>query len=74
MDDMRFADVMQQERERLHREREEIFNEQQSLENRARRNQSRASGGRCLRGSKDRQSGFVCPAIPWPSHPNRASR
>jgi hypothetical protein len=34
MDDVRFADVMQQERERLHREREEIFNQQQELENR----------------------------------------
>ena len=33
MDDVRFADVMQQERERLHREREEIFNQQQELEN-----------------------------------------
>jgi hypothetical protein len=34
MNDVRFADVMQQERERLHREREEIFNQQQELENR----------------------------------------
>lgn len=33
MADVRFADVMQQERERLHREREEIFNQQQELEN-----------------------------------------
>ena len=28
MADMRFADVMQQERERLHKEREEILNQQ----------------------------------------------
>ena len=28
-----FADVMQQERERLHREREQVLNEQQELEN-----------------------------------------
>jgi hypothetical protein len=34
MNDVRFADVMQQERERLHRECEEIFNQQQELENR----------------------------------------
>jgi hypothetical protein len=33
MDDMRFADVMQQERERLGRERDEIFKQQQELEN-----------------------------------------
>lgn len=33
MAEMRFAEVMQQERERLHREREEIFNQQQQLEN-----------------------------------------
>lgn len=32
MADMRFADVMQQERERLNREREEIFNQQHELE------------------------------------------
>jgi hypothetical protein len=32
MADMRFADVMQQERERLHKEREEIFNQQHGLE------------------------------------------
>ena len=32
MSDMRFADVMQQERERLHKEREEIFNQQHGLE------------------------------------------
>jgi hypothetical protein len=32
MADMRFADVMQQERERLHKEREEIFNQQHELE------------------------------------------
>jgi hypothetical protein len=32
MTDMRFADVMQQERERLHKEREEIFNQQHELE------------------------------------------
>src|ERR1051325_6901077 len=34
MDDIRFADHIQQERERLHREREAIFNQQQELENR----------------------------------------
>jgi hypothetical protein len=34
MDDIRFADRIQQERERLHREREAIFNQQQELENR----------------------------------------
>ena len=33
MDDMRFADHIQQERDRLHRQREEIFNQQQELEN-----------------------------------------
>ena len=33
MTDMRFADVMQQERERLHKEREAIFNQQHELEN-----------------------------------------
>jgi hypothetical protein len=33
MDEQRFADVMREERERLHREREEIFNQQQELEN-----------------------------------------
>jgi len=33
MADMRFADVMQQERERLHKEREEILNQQRGLEN-----------------------------------------
>ncbi len=32
MSDMRFADVMQQERDRLHREREEIHNQQRALE------------------------------------------
>ena len=32
MDDMRFADVMQQERERLNREREEIRNQQRALD------------------------------------------
>src|ERR1700676_1544757 len=32
MADMRFADVMQQERERLHKEREQIFNQQHELE------------------------------------------
>jgi hypothetical protein len=32
MDDMRFADVMQQERERLRREREEVINQQKDLE------------------------------------------
>jgi len=32
MADMRFADVMQQERERLHQEREQIFNQQHELE------------------------------------------
>src|SRR4051794_8764760 len=34
MDDIRFADHIQQERERLHREREAISNQQQELENR----------------------------------------
>ena len=34
MDDIRFSDHIQQERERLHREREAIFNQQQELENR----------------------------------------
>jgi hypothetical protein len=34
MDDVRFADHIQRERERLHRQREEIFNQQQELENR----------------------------------------
>src|SRR3954463_122401 len=34
MDDVRFADHIQQERDRLHRQREEIFNQQQELENR----------------------------------------
>jgi len=33
MEEMRFADVMQRERERLSREREEIFNQQKDLEN-----------------------------------------
>ena len=33
MDDMRFADVMQRERERLNRERDEILNRQRDLEN-----------------------------------------
>ena len=33
MDDMRFADVMQRERERLGREREEILDQQRELEN-----------------------------------------
>jgi hypothetical protein len=33
MDEMRFADVMQRERERLSREREEIINQQRDLEN-----------------------------------------
>ena len=33
MDDMRFADVMLRERERLNREREEILNQQKDLEN-----------------------------------------
>src|SRR5580765_7250388 len=32
MADMRFADVMQHERERLHKEREQIFNQQHELE------------------------------------------
>ncbi len=32
MADIRFADAMQQERERLHKEREEIFNQQHELE------------------------------------------
>jgi hypothetical protein len=33
MDDMRFADVMRRERERLNHEREQIFNQQKDLEN-----------------------------------------
>ncbi len=33
MSDMRFADVMKQERERLNREREEILNQQKELQN-----------------------------------------
>jgi hypothetical protein len=33
MDDMRFADVMQRERERLSRERDEVLNQQKDLEN-----------------------------------------
>ena len=33
MDDMRFATVMQRERERLNRERDEILNQQKQLEN-----------------------------------------
>ena len=33
MDDTRFADIMQRERERLNREREEIVNQQKDLEN-----------------------------------------
>jgi hypothetical protein len=33
MDDMRFADVMQRERERLQRERDEVLNQQKDLEN-----------------------------------------
>jgi hypothetical protein len=33
MDDMRFADVMQRERERLNRERDEILDQQKDLEN-----------------------------------------
>jgi hypothetical protein len=33
MDDMRFADVMQRERERLNHERDEILNQQKELEN-----------------------------------------
>jgi hypothetical protein len=33
MSDIRFADVMQRERERLNREREEILNQQKDLEN-----------------------------------------
>jgi hypothetical protein len=33
MEDMRFADVMKRERERLNREREEIVTQQQELEN-----------------------------------------
>jgi hypothetical protein len=33
MDDIRFADVMRRERERLDREREEILNQQKDLEN-----------------------------------------
>jgi hypothetical protein len=32
MADMRFGDVMQQERERLHKEREQIFHQQHELE------------------------------------------
>jgi hypothetical protein len=34
MSDLRFSDVMQQERDRLHQEREAIFNQQQQLEGR----------------------------------------
>lgn len=33
MDNARFVEVMQQERDRLHREREQIFNRQHELEN-----------------------------------------
>ena len=33
MDDMRFADIMRRERERLNHEREEIINQQKDLEN-----------------------------------------
>ena len=33
MDDMRFADIMQRERDRLNRERQEIVNQQKDLEN-----------------------------------------
>ena len=33
MDDMRFADIMQRERDRLNREREGIVNKQKDLEN-----------------------------------------
>jgi Tfp pilus assembly protein FimV len=33
MDDIRFANIMQRERERLNREREEIVNQQRDLEN-----------------------------------------
>ena len=33
MDDQPFADVMKDERERLHQEREGVFNQQQTLEN-----------------------------------------
>jgi hypothetical protein len=33
MSDIRFADVMHRERERLHRERDEILNQQKELEN-----------------------------------------
>ena len=33
MDDMRFVDIMQRERQRLNREREEIVNQQKDLEN-----------------------------------------
>ena len=33
MDEMRFADVMQRERERLQREREEVLDQQKDLEN-----------------------------------------
>ena len=36
MDDMRFADVMQRERERLSHERDEILNQQRELENQQR--------------------------------------
>ena len=34
MDDIRFADHIQQERDRLHQEREAIFSQQQELESR----------------------------------------
>ena len=33
MDDIRFADIMQRERQHLNREREEIVNQQKDLEN-----------------------------------------
>ena len=33
MDDIRFADIIQRERERLNREHEEIVNQQKDLEN-----------------------------------------
>lgn len=33
MSDIRFADVMHRERERLHRERDEVLNQQKELEN-----------------------------------------
>ena len=33
MDEMRFADVMQRERQRLNRERDEVLNQQRDLEN-----------------------------------------